>query len=120
MRKRVIQINGLGGLFMVLFIVSCLIAGFVCFPAYVSMSAWNFLASRIDTMVSISFLGGLLLWGIIALSFFIFNKRHLIVSFGIPNNITKEELDEIFKRTEHHTPQEILEELEKINNQNIN
>lgn len=114
MKKRVIQINGLSGLLMTLFIVTCLIAGFVFFPAFVCMSGWNYLASRIDSVVSISFLGGLLLWGIIVVCFLISNKRHLIVSFGIPNTMTPDELREIFKKAEDSdNPDEILKEIEK-------
>ena len=114
MRKRVIQINGLSGLLMTLFIVSCLIAGFVFFPAFVCMSGWNYLASRVDSVVSISFLGGLLLWGIIVICFLITNKRHLIVSFGIPKNMSSDELKEVFRRAEESDdPDEILKELEK-------
>ena len=118
MKKRVIQINGLSGLFMMLFIISCLIAGFICFPAYVSMNVWNYFATKIDSMVSISFIGGLLLWGIIAISFMIFHKRHLIVSFGIPSNMTKEELSELFKKAETQTPEDILKEIEQIQDKN--
>jgi hypothetical protein len=113
MKKRVIQINGLGGLLMIFFVIICLIAGFICFPALVCMHAWNYVSLRVDSVVPISFLGGLLLWGIIVTSYFIFHKRNLIVSFGIPNNMSSEELKDIFKKAETESPEEILKEIEK-------
>lgn len=98
MKKRVIQINGLGGILMVLFVLSCLIAGFVVFPAFVSMSAWNYFAGKMNSVATIPFAGGFLLWGIIALTFMIFNKRKLIVSFKMPT--CEDELQTVLKKIE--------------------
>lgn len=116
MKKRVIQINGLSGILMTLFIVTCLIAGFIAFPSFVCMHLWNMLAAKF-MLNSVSFLGGLLLWGIIVVCFLIFNKRHLIVSFGLPNNMSKEELSELFKRAEIENPEDILKDLENRNSE---
>ena len=116
MKKRIIQINGFGGILMALFIVSCLIAGFVGFPALVSMFAWNYIAVKTGSVMTISYLGGLLLWGIIVLSYFIFHKRHTIVSFGLSGNITKEELANILNKAEFTTPEELKNELDRIEN----
>lgn len=117
MKKKVIQINGLHGLLLTLFIIACLVAGFVCFPAMMCTHIWNYFASKILFINNISFCGGLLLWGIIALSFFILNKKNLVVSFSIPNNISKEELSELFKRAEIEKPEEVLKEFEKRHSQ---
>lgn len=116
MKKRVIQINGLSGILMTLFIVTCLIAGFIAFPALVSMHVWNYFAEKF-MLNPITFLGGLLLWGIIVVCFLILNKRHLIVSFGLPSNMSKEELSELFKRAEVENPEDILKDLENRNSE---
>ena len=114
MKKRVIHINGLGGILMTLFIVSCLIAGFIGFPALLSMMAWNFVALKVGSASTISFLGGLLLWGIIVLSYMIFHKKNMIVSFGLPGNLTKDELTNILNKAEFGTKEELMDELDKI------
>ena len=116
MKKRVIQINGFSGILITLFIIACLIAGFIGFPAFVCMHIWNAIAAKI-MIKTISFLGGLLLWGIIVLSFMLLNKRNLIVSFGIPNNMSKEEISELFQRTEKEKPEDILNEFKNRNSE---
>ena len=111
MKKRVIQINGLSGILMTLFIVTCLAAGFIGFPALVCMHLWNMLAAKF-MLNSVTLLGGLLLWGIIIVCFLIFNKKNLVVSFGIPSNMSKDELSELFRRAECGNPEEVLKEFE--------
>lgn len=95
---RVIQINGFRGIVFALFIVSCLIAGFVAFPALLSMCLWNALSERVSSVPSISFVGGLLLWGILAVSFMILNKRRFIVSLNAPQELSEEELKKVLSK----------------------
>ncbi|MBR1754459.1 hypothetical protein IJ732_06435 [bacterium] len=111
MKKKVIQINGFSGILMMVFIVTCLIAGFIGFPSLVCMLVWNYFAAKF-MFNTITFIGGLLLWGMTAVSFLIFNKKNLIVSFGIPSNMSKEEISELFRRAETENPEEVLRELE--------
>ena len=72
---------------------------------------WNYFAQYLGT-ATISFFGGLLLWGIIALSFILLNKRHFIMSFAIPNTMTTDELSEIFKRAQQEDAEAIIKEIE--------
>ena len=43
-KTRIIQIAGLRGLLIVIFVATCLAAGFIAFPAIVAMHVWNFFA----------------------------------------------------------------------------
>ncbi len=113
---KVIQINGFRGLLLAGFIVSCLIAGFVAFPALMSMCLWNALAVKISSVPSISFIGGLLLWGIIVISFMIFNKKKFIVSFKAPNpNITDEELKQVISNFQSVDYANLTKDLKEFN-----
>lgn len=115
---RVIQINGFRGLFLTLFIISCLIAGFIAFPAFLAMNIWNYLAVKTGSFSSINFYGGILLWAIIAFSVFIFSKRKFIVSFNARQELTENEIkDAISKIKSMHESKfikEVKEEEEEI------
>lgn len=95
---RMVQINGFRGLLITLFIISCLIAGFIAFPAFLTMCAWNYLATTTSSFPSINFGGGLLLWAIIILSILTFNKKKFIVSFKAQNELTEDEVSEVLSR----------------------
>lgn len=71
----VIQINGIRGLIMAGFIVTCLIAGFAVFPGLVCMHLWNLCASFAENLPSIGLFQGLLLWGIMVAAYFTFRKQ---------------------------------------------
>ena len=72
MRKnaRIIQISGLRGLLFALFVVVCLIMGFVTFPGIVAMCIWNMAAASFTSIPQINVIQGILLWVIIALSIY--------------------------------------------------
>ena len=95
---RVIQISGLRGILLGLFAVTCLIAGFVGFPALVAMHIWNFTAHYV-AIPAIGFFQGLMLWVIIALVIFLSNdKRGFLTSFTLPNQVPEEEMQKIMER----------------------
>lgn len=100
---KVIQIRGFRGLFLALFIISCLVAGFVAFPALLSMNIWNYMGTKITTLPQINFLQGLLLWAIIALSVFIFNNRKFIVSFNAEQELSEAEVKEVITRIKNQS-----------------
>lgn len=95
---RVVQINGFRGIFIALFVISCLIAGFIAFPAFLTMNAWNYLASKTGSFPFINFTEGVLLWAIITFSIFIFNKKKFIVSFNSQQELTDDEVREVISR----------------------
>lgn len=95
---RVIQIRGIRGLLITMFIVCCLIAGFVAFPAFMTMHAWNYLAAKTGSFPTINFYAGVLLWAIITLSVYLFNKHKFIISFNAQHELTEDELKEVVSK----------------------
>lgn len=95
---RVIQINGFRGILLALFIISCLIAGFIAFPALASMTLWNYLAVKTGSFPSINFYQGILLWAIFVFSAYIFNKKKFIVSFNSKQELTENEVKDVLSR----------------------
>ena len=131
---RIIQINGIRGLFIALFIVTCLAAGFVAFPGFVAMNVWNFFAG--SSLPEINLYQGVLLWGIVAILYFIATKQSFAVSLGTPKELSEEELKTlmdrvkmqsqariinkmIIKNLEELQKEEISKEQEKSDNENI-
>lgn len=95
---RVIHICGIRGILLFLFIISCLIAGFVAFPTYLTTIVWNFISYKARVLPSINIYQGALLWGMIALSTFIFNKKKLVVSFKAPKELSEDEVQDVVSR----------------------
>ena len=95
-KMNVIQIKGVKGLILAGFVVCCLIAGFIAFPGLVSMLAWNYIASFSISVTTIGLFQGILLWGIIIASYFIFRKERVIVCMKSPQGLSDEELKSVF------------------------
>lgn len=95
---RVIQINGLRGIFMAFFVVTCMAAGFIAFPAFLTMTVWNYFAENASSFPLLDFYEGLLLWTIIVFSFYVFNKRKFIVSFNAKQELSDSELKEVVEK----------------------
>lgn len=95
---RIIQISGIRGLLMVIFVATCLAAGFIGFPAIVAMKAWNFVAQYVSIPL-ISEWQGLLLWAIVAISGFILNDRKkFLVAFKTPDRLSEKEMKTLLER----------------------
>lgn len=95
-KMNVIQIKGVRGLILAGFVVSCLIAGFIAFPGLVSMYVWNYIASFSLAVPTIGPFQGILLWGILLASYFIFRKERVIVCMKSPQGLSEEELKSVF------------------------
>jgi len=95
---RIVQINGLRGLLLTLFIISCLIAGFIAFPSLLTMNVWNYLAAKSSSCPFINFYQGALLWVIIAFSIFVFSKKKFIVSFGAEQELNENEVKNVVSK----------------------
>lgn len=93
----VIQINGIRGIICACFIVICLLAGFVAFPGIVTMKIWNFIAVNIEQIPMIGVIQGILLWGIIAASYFTFRKNKLVVCMRATDGLNEDELKAVFE-----------------------
>lgn len=98
MKKKlnVIQIKGIRGLIFAGFVVCCLAAGFIVFPGWVGMQAWNLVSTNTGAMPAIGLVQGILLWGILAVSYFIFRKEKVVVCMKTPQGLSEEELKAVF------------------------
>ncbi len=102
-KTRIIQISGLRGILMMLFIASCLAAGFIAFPAFVAMYLWNLAATYIAIPL-INVWQGLMLWAIIAISGFIINDRKkFLVAFKAPDRLSDAEMQKVLERIKLHS-----------------
>lgn len=110
---RVIKINGFRGIFLSLFIVSCIIAGFIVFPSFITMNMWNYLAVKTSSFPLIDINEAVLLWAIIVFSIFIFNKKKFIVSFNAKHELTEDEVREVVSKFKSQA--EANEEKETVN-----
>lgn len=104
----IIQISGFRGILMAIFVVSCLAAGFIAFPAYVAMSLWNYAANFISIPV-IGLLQGLMLWAIVAIIGFLINDRKkYLVAFSPKTELSRQEVDKIMERVKLQRNAQIL------------
>ena len=95
---KIIQIDGFKGLITAAFIGVCLFAGFVVFPGLVAMHLWNKYLVELYMFPVLNLLQGVLLWGIVAISYCILSKKGLAVSFKDTPELSDRELDMIMKR----------------------
>lgn len=104
----VIQISGFRGILLAIFVVTCLIAGFIGFPAFVAMYAWNFAANYI-AIPTISIIQGLMLWAIVAITGFIINDRKkYLVAFSPKSQLNEEEMKEIMEKIKLQSKAQML------------
>lgn len=93
---------------MMLFIVSCLAAGFIAFPAFVAMYTWNW-STQYFAIPAINIYQGLMLWAIVAISGFIINDRKkFLVAFKTPDRLTDEEMKKVLERVRLHSQAQAL------------
>ena len=88
----IIQIKGIKGLIFAGFVVTCLAAGFIAFPGWVCMQLWNIIASYTTTMPAIGIFQGLLLWGILVVSYMVLRRERVVVCVKTPQGLSEEEL----------------------------
>lgn len=106
---KVVQIDGFRGIITALFIGACLFAGFVVFPGMVAMTLWNKYLASMFMFPVLNLLQGVLLWGIIAISYCILSKRGLAVSFKDGPSLSDAEFDMIMRKAK------INSQIKKIN-----
>ena len=95
-KLNVIQIRGIRGLIIAGFSVCCLAAGFIAFPGWLLMQGWNILAASLENVPVIGLFQGVLLWAIIAMSYFLFRKEKVVVCMKSPQGLSEEELKAVF------------------------
>ena len=102
-KLRVIQINGFRGILFVIGAIACLAAGFVAFPGIVLKICWNFVSGLTGVIPSIGVLQGVLLWGIVVVSYFAFKGKGFFVEFKSADELSRSEMDAVMEkiRMEH-------------------
>ena len=116
---KIIQINGFRGLILALFTVTCLAAGFIVFPGFVAKNIWNYF-SGYGYMPVINLFQGILLWAMIAISYFIITDRRKqsFIAVKSPKELNEEELKQVMNAIKMHTQRHMIisaGELEKFN-----
>lgn len=128
MKKKlnVIQINGFRGIVMAMGIVACLAAGFIAFPGIVMKTIWNFISSQTRLVPEIATIQGVLLWGIVVVSYITFKKNPFVVEFKSANDLSRDEMDEVMQRIRLERQADILtkamlraKELETMENKEL-
>ncbi len=95
---KIVQINGFRGLVVATFMCICLFAGFVIFPGQVAMFLWNKYLAPNYMLPILNVFQGVLLWGMIAVSYVIVTKKDFAVSFKEAKNLSDSEFDMIMRR----------------------
>ncbi|MCI1273846.1 MAG: hypothetical protein LKG27_05375 [Clostridiaceae bacterium] len=109
-KARIIQISGFRGILLVIFIATCLAAGFIGFPAIIAMYSWNYIAN-VFTLPHINVFQGILLWGFIAGSIYLMNdKKKFISAFQVqsPKELSDEDLKAVLERARIQAQAKIL------------
>ena len=107
-RARIIQVSGLRGILMMLFIGVCLAAGFVAFPAICAMKLWNY-ASNFAPLPLINFYQGLMLWAITAITGFLINdKKKFVVELKAPHQLSEKDMQKLMERVKVQSQAQVL------------
>ena len=94
---KIVQIDGIKGLITAVFVCACAFAGFVISPGYVAMTLWNKYLALNYMFPTLSIFQGILLWGIIVISYFIITGNGFALSFKNTPEMSDEELNAIIK-----------------------
>lgn len=106
---KIIEISGFSGFLKAIFIVTCLIAGFVVFPGLVAMTVWNKFATL--TFPTINLFQGVLLWAIIFITYFISTKKHFAICFGKPKELSDEEMSILMERIRNQSRAKVINQV---------
>ena len=109
----VIKLSGFKGLLLILFLGACLLTGFLVFPGWICMQIWNYASSFITDAPVMQLTHGVILWCIIALSFYALNKGNLSISLNSVHSPSEERIRKILSEESREIlfPQkEMLEE----------
>lgn len=95
---KIIQISGIRGILLAGFVITCLAAGFVVFPAKVAQCIWNYVATTYIAIPQINLIQGTLLWAMTALSIYLINNRKFAISFQQPMELSDDEMRVLMDR----------------------
>ena len=92
----VIQVKGIRGLILLGMACCCLVAGFIVFPGWVAMHIWNFISALSENIPAIGLIQGVLLWGILVISYFTFRRERIVICMKTPQGLNEDELKAVF------------------------
>ena len=93
---KVVEINGLRGIFLIVYALVCAAAGFILFPAWVIMSVWNWFGVYVYRLPHMTLIHGFMLYAIIVLV--AFATKIYSNSFNITSaNMTKSHIASLMK-----------------------
>lgn len=95
---------------MAIFVVVCLAAGFVGFPALIAMQGWNY-AAEFFGFPTINMVQGLMLWAIIAISCFIINEKGKYFVTINSKGLSDKEIAKLIKKINHQRNKDMLEDM---------
>ncbi len=116
---KVIKINGFRGVFLALFIICCLVTGFVVFPGWVSMHGWNYFSSLFINIPKMNLPQGIILWAIIALSLYALNKNRFLVGFSSAPMLDDEQIKNIMNRVKNVSNKESSVDINKTKDESV-
>lgn len=99
---KIVQINGFRGMITAVFVFACVFAGFVIFPGKIAMFLWNKYLASYYMLPLLNLFQGVLIWGMIAVTYAIITKRDFAVSFKESKNLSDSELDMIMRNAQHN------------------
>ena len=93
---KIVEINGLRGIFLIAYAIICAAAGFILFPAWVIMSMWNWFGVYVYSLPHMNLVHGFILYAIIVL--IAFATKMYSNSFSITSaNLTKSNIAALMK-----------------------
>ncbi|MBR1424400.1 hypothetical protein IJ579_02415 [bacterium] len=96
---KIVQITGFRGMVTAIFMSICMFAGFVIFPGQVAMFLWNKYLAGPYMLPVLNIFQGVLIWGMIFVSYSILTKKDLAVSFKESKDLTDSEIDMIMQKS---------------------
>lgn len=98
---KVIRINGFRGVLTAIFVVCCLATGFIVFPGWLSMHLWNYIASFYILMPKMELIHGIILWAIVALTFYGINNNRMLIGISSPPVLNEDQIKDIMTRVKN-------------------
>lgn len=108
---KVIKIDGIKGIITAVFMVACLFAGFVVSPGYVAMFLWNKYLTAGYMFPQLTLFQGILLWGIIVISYCIVTKNGLAISFKSSSGLSDEEIDTLVRTSKINSQMRMMNQI---------
>ncbi|OGI00554.1 MAG: hypothetical protein A2104_05525 [Candidatus Melainabacteria bacterium GWF2_32_7] len=112
---KVVQIHGLSGILILGFVLTGLVCGFVIFPIWVIMNAWNAVAGDILGGPFINYFQAFLLWLAVALMFYLVLKNSISIKIQKEECIDSRDIKDIVSeiKEEKDTEAEDIREKEE-------